>query len=167
MKARMLFGASLFFLALMLLNGYCYSEEKYVPKPDEELYGTWTNEENFGFVPQPQKVVNTPPNICKAYNGISDSDPYEESRWDIDSKWTDSEGNVWYKIFRTVSNISEKSGWQGLNYQELHKFSKSATVWERVGVELQYEVEYSNPQYYPQKIDPKDPSYCILYRTGK
>jgi len=43
----------------------------------------------------------------------------------IDSKWTDSEGNIWYTVFGIGTGF-----WEGHKSQELYKLSKSATVME-------------------------------------
>jgi hypothetical protein len=34
-------------------------QDKYVPKANEKLYGTWTNEHNSGDTLHPQKVIVT------------------------------------------------------------------------------------------------------------
>ena len=100
----------------------------------------------------------------------------------IDSKWTDSEGNVWYKTFGENS-----SGiYSGDHWQELDKISKSgvwerelttlepecaATCWRQKQSNAAYPLVY-DPTYYPTKVDPKDTTYSflhnyrILYRTG-
>jgi hypothetical protein len=75
-----------------------FGQDKYVPGSDEELYGTWTNEHNGGDIFHPQKVVITPGGYT-AYSMISDTNPLFVWKSWIDSKWTDSEGNIWYKVF--------------------------------------------------------------------
>jgi len=60
---------------------------KYIPKPNEELYGTWTNGQNGGDLKHPQKVVITPEGcIASTYSKISDSDPVFAWRLRIDTK---------------------------------------------------------------------------------
>jgi hypothetical protein len=104
----MLIGATVVLLAF--IQAQSLAQEKYVPTADEEIYGTWTNKDHF-----PQKVV-TGPDGYKAYNFMSDSAPIEEGTVTIDSKWTDQDGNVWYKTFGTVTYGTYK----GSTYQELH-----------------------------------------------
>ena len=152
MKPRMLLLFALLVLLSLILLGSC-APRKYVPKPNEEIYGTWTNEKIF-----PQKVVNTADG-WKQYNYIADSVPLIEGTGTPDSKWTDSEGNIYYKGFDTVTSGTYK----GNKFQELDKLSKSGTVWESVSTMVR-EFEASN---YPAKIDPKDSSYRIYYRTEK
>ena len=54
MKAKkMLLIVSAVLLALTQVGGW--AQGKYVPKADEELFGTWTNGQNAGGIFQPQK----------------------------------------------------------------------------------------------------------------
>jgi hypothetical protein len=113
-------------IAVILIMVAGCAPGKYVAKQNEQLFGTWTNEQNVGSVYDPQKVVIAIDGY-KLYSKISDSVPSEENTWQIDSKWTDSEGNIWYKTFGTVTMGTYK----GARWQELEKLSKSGTVWER------------------------------------
>ena len=160
MKTRkLLFVESAILLSLILLVG-CGAG-----KPKEEIYGTWTNDTNTntyvimsGHI---QKVVNTPDGRWKEYSKISDSDCLQEGKRSIDSKWADSEGNIWYKSVMVVT--AGKLADAGTTAQELDKFSKSATVWES---EFAL-VGKVHPELYPTSIDPKDANYRIYYRAGK
>jgi hypothetical protein len=143
-------------LLLFVFGSFCFGQN-YVPSPNEELYGTWTNEQNSGDIYHPQKMVVTPDRYTLYYK-ISDSVPCMDNTWRIVSKWTDSEGNVWYKIFGGgIGN------WEGHNWLELDKLSKSGTVWERA----LSPVRDFDPRFYPREIDPNHPYYRILYRAGK
>jgi hypothetical protein len=100
MKGRRLFLISSILLFIVLLGAS--AQEKYVPKADEELYGTWTNKEYSGSISyQPQKEVVTADRYGW-YHLIPDSVPYEEGTYEIDRKWTDAEGNIWYRILCTA-----------------------------------------------------------------
>ena len=156
MKTRIMLLSSLLLVYLLPLAGY--AQDKYVPKANEELYGTWTNEESLGNVYFPQKVVNFP-NKYESYSKMSDADPVEVSTLGIGSKWTDTEGNIWYKTFGTVT----AGAGEGCHWQELDKLSKSGTVWERVYTVI-YGVDF-DPKYYPTKIDPARQYYGIFYRV--
>lgn len=146
--------------ALVLLPLILLSSCGYRPKANEELYGTWTNE-SYGvmtsaiFMPQ-KEVIDASGHV--AYTNISDHDPAGKGTERIASKWIDSEGNIWYKTFGTISN-----GDKVLTIQTLHKLSKSATVQEYVSVWL----SKPDPNNYPTKIDPKDANYRIYNRAGK
>ena len=157
MKAKMLLMGALGILLLPILLGD-WNPGHYAPKPDEESFGTWINDKSFnlgGF----QKLVDTADG-WKQYANISDSVPWQEGTdGQIDSKWTDSEGNIWYKAFGTITGRHVN----GAKFQSLIKLSKSGTVREEVGRSPR---EFDSSQY-PTSIDPNDPSYCIYYRAEK
>ena len=124
MKGRKAFlGAVLFMLSLILLGDW--NPGKYVAKPNEEIYGTWVNKDNYGGVNSPQKEIITADGV-KKYDKVSDPTPLQKYTKIIDSKWTDAEGNIWYKTYGTVTDGAYK-GW---TWQGIDKLSKGATVWE-------------------------------------
>jgi hypothetical protein len=151
-------GTAVMLLSMIPLGAN--AQDKYVPKENEELYGTWTNEQNGKGFFNPQKEIVSPGEL-KMYHDISDPVPYAESTMGIESKWTDSEGNIWYKTFGTDTAGPNK----GDRWQELDKFSKSGKVWERV-FSLLGTAEFKS-SYFPIKIDPKAQYYGILYREEK
>jgi hypothetical protein len=153
-----MFGAAVILLFLILLGG-CRAG-----KPKEEIYGTWTNDTSTntyvimsGHI---QKEVITPDG-WKQYSRISDTDRLQEGTAQIESKRTDSEGNIWCKrrITVTAGNLADA----GTKSQELDKLSKSATVWESAFAL----VGNWHPELYPTTIDPKAANYRIYYRAGK
>jgi hypothetical protein len=146
------FAVLLSFLVLVLLGG-C-GPGKYVPRANEEIYGSWTNEKM-----EYQKVVVAPESE-KMYIKLDDTTSFEESSQQIVSRWTDSEGNVWYKC----SNTRNKGPHSGTKFARLDKLSKSGTVWESVWTAPANDEEMKNPKY-PIKIDPQDSLYNIYYRT--
>lgn len=161
MKARMRLCASIILLVMTLLGEYCYGQN-YVPKADELLYGTWINESATTH----QKVVAFPGGY-KTYDKISDAKPFEGGKEQIAEKWTDSEGNVWYKTCLTTtfgivpSGVHKGYDYSGWKFQVLLKFSKSGTVRELMAVH----VPEFDPNLYPTKIDPTDiDHYLIFYR---
>jgi hypothetical protein len=139
-------------LSLFLLGGCATG--KYVPKANEELYGTWTNNSTF-----PQRVVINPGEY-RHYGLISDPNPEEEGTEHIDTKWTDSEGNIWYRTFGTVTT----GAWKGHNFQALTKLSKSGTVLESEAYSFLGDF---SPSYYPTKINPQGMLYGLYYRAEK
>ncbi len=75
----------------------------------------------------------------------------------IDSKWTDAEGNLWYKTLARV-----KTGeWARFKGQWLIKLSKGATVWECTWKYL-YTTQEFDPAHYPKEIRP-DVFYPVFY----
>jgi hypothetical protein len=149
MKNRMtVFGATTVLLSLVLLGG-C-APRKYVPKAYEECYGTWINEKGF-----PQKVVIFAGGWGN-YVRIADTvATYNEGPEEIEAKWIDSEGNVWYKFFGTIT----AGQGAGEKFQTLARISKSGTVYERVAAMV---AEFS-PKNYPTKIDPNSGNSGYYY----
>jgi len=144
-------------ILLSLIPFGAIAQGKYVPKANEELYGTWINDKSINDQ-HIQKQISTSDGD-KCYLEVSDSVSFFEDEWQIYSKWTDSEGNIWYKIFGTV----KAGAYEGTKWQELAKLSKSSTVWEYV-----YTIVYEfDPNLYPTKVDPKEGYYRILYRADK
>ena len=79
-------------ILILLLSVVGYAQEKYVPKDNEELFGTWTNEKM-----QFQKTVNFKGGF-KDYVRINDATPVGVGIENIAKKWTDSEGNIWIRL---------------------------------------------------------------------
>jgi len=131
-----------------------------IAKGEEEIYGTWVNADNRADVLHGQKAVVTA-DAMRIFSKASDLEPGMEVSWDITSKWTDSEGNVWYKTFGT----STVGVFKGAKWQTLDKISKSGAVWERAANVL--ELGNFNPAFYPRTIDPNGAYYRILYRMEK
>jgi len=150
----MLLGTTVMLLAFIQVEGM--AQEKYVPKADEEIYGTWTNEKNTN-ISGDQKLVYEADGLWKAYFKIADPLPYEEGTFRIDSKWTDSEGNIWYKTFGAMTSGRAI----GVKYQELIRISEAGAVWEGVYADV---LEF-DPDSYPAKVDPQDYTYAIYYRA--
>ena len=147
----LLLGSLVVVLGVILLGG-C-GQGKYMPKPNEELYGTGTNER----MPQQKSVITA--SGYKIYTYISDSDTYVEGTMQIVSKSTDSEGNIWYKTFEI--NTSGLHGLKGQKRQTLYKLSKSGTV-------LEYQPTFVgefDPKRFLSKLDPKDDLYRLYYRA--
>ena len=157
MKGRMCLSVAALILLAMSPVWVC-AQENVVPKSDEVLYGTWANEKNGADVCHGQKVVVTA-NAMEVYCKVYDPESSMEVSWEISSKWTDSEGNIWYKTFGT----STVGIFKGAKWQTLDKISKSGEVWERAANLL--EMGNFNSAFYPRTIDPKGSYYRILYRT--
>jgi hypothetical protein len=150
MKPRMMLSGVIL-LALIQIGGW--AQGKYVPAPNEMFYGTWTNDKIT-----PQKTVAFPGG-WKNYNLISDANPVEEGTEQIVEKWTDPEGNIWYKSYGTIT----KGEYIGMKWQSLHKFNKSGTVREYTWAQVFGDF---NPTL-PPKIDPTDVEHYRLYYRAK
>ena len=134
---------------------------KYVPTANEEIYGTWTNPHPSAATPRFEKIVCAPSGY-KGYELVTSTTVVQECSWQIASKWKDSQGNIWYKIFR--KNIGGTFGNLGYSAAELYKLGNSATVLEKVQRAPSSDEEMKNPVY-PTAIDPKDDTYRIYYRA--
>jgi hypothetical protein len=149
-KSRLL-GVTMFALALILLGGCATG--KYIPKSNEEFYGTWINEHGT-----PKKSVSFAGGF-KTYVRIGDTDTtFSEGTEVIEKKWKDSEGNVWYKSYGTITaGIGA-----GMRFQTLSKISKSGMVREWVHSLV---IDY-DPKNYPPTIDSRDPDFSFFTRVG-
>jgi hypothetical protein len=140
-------------ILLSLIPFVVNAQDKYVPKAKEESYGTWVNEKG-----SLQKTVIFAGGFMN-YILMADKVPtYNEGESKIEAKWIDSEGNVWYKSFGT---ITEGMG-EGQKFQTLARVSKSGTVYERVTVI----VDEFDPNKYLTEINPNSgPNYCYFTRS--
>jgi len=82
--------------------------------------GTWTNEK-AGL----QEIVITPGHWEHCLY-LFDRTPSRGGVGKSLTRWTDPEGNVWYKSFATIT----RGDGRGHDTVGLDKFSKGATVWE-------------------------------------
>ena len=139
-KRILLFGA-----ALIILGGCATG--KYIAKPNEELYGTWTNDQMTTY----REVVCRPDGWNFFYH-VGDAAAAVECKWELTGKWKDSDGNIWYKSVSTITGGLE--GDTGTVLTTLYRLSKSATVLEFVWSYPTNEEELKNPVY-PTVIDPK------------
>ena len=155
-------GATVMLLCLIMLGG-C-GPGKYVPKANEELYGTWINNSYSGHYVRndvhPQKEVIDSTGY-QVFRFVDDVGKYWVGAETITSKWADSEGNIWYKTYKGVWDWDD--GMKSEVPHFLYKLSKSATVRESVYASR----DTYTPSASPTKIDPKDPSYVVYNRATK
>jgi hypothetical protein len=155
MKTRTMIPVVLATLVALVLLGGC-ATGKYAPKANEELYGTWTNEDTANIDLIQRQVYSS--GEWKDYHKLADSVPVDETTFQIDSKQTDATGNIWYRL-----SCTQKTGpAAGVDFRMLSKLSKSSTV-------LEYVFKMSSPYgpiSYPTQIDTKSDTYHIFYRAG-
>ena len=157
MRKLVVFFASVVIL-LALFGALGFGQEKYIPKPNEEIYGTWVNDEMM-----PPKTVNNPDGTFADYFPASYSKPYEGGKSEIVKKWTDSEGDVYYDTYDTMTFGSTM---ELTKFQCLKKVSKSGTVLEWNWVT----VSDFGPEKFPSTLDPAKnehdvAGYLIYYRA--
>jgi hypothetical protein len=133
MKSGKILVCILFAFLAVLLLGSC-GQGKYVPKPNEELYGTWINE---GI--RYQKLVISAGGV-KEYLGVADAEPDMETTEQISVKWKDGDGNIWYKTFE----LFIRGHLKGTKMQYLWKISNGSQI-ELTGVAVKDFNEKSFP----------------------
>jgi beta-lactamase regulating signal transducer with metallopeptidase domain len=139
-------------VALAGIGSFAADREKqgfYVPKPSEEIYGTWINKEYSGDrASRCQKIVLHNWGYGEKWLKIED----EKSKWSwtyfFAAKWTDSDGNIWYK------GLDQFPGWP-VEYS-LTKISKNGAVMECI---------YSRTEFPSESdLDPSHLAYLTYYR---
>jgi hypothetical protein len=128
------------------------AQEKYVPKPNEELYGTWIMVK--GDFP---KMINLLGKREQFFSADA-STPIQELAVEIEKKWKDSDGNVFFQDFCTVT----KGPYEGRMFQELDKISESGKKWE---IMWGFVGQFDSASF-PKKIDPTDHSYGQYERSA-
>ena len=147
---RKLLTALILGAALMVFFGNALAGEKaYVPKDNEELYGTWVNMD--------YKTADPPQKLTYKSDGTIYSSIYAESRmllwktkFQITAKWKDSEGNIWYKGHWVVVD----TGQEGFS---LYKISNSGKTCEYIFAHNEC----------PTKVDTEHRNYRIYYRKAE
>jgi beta-lactamase regulating signal transducer with metallopeptidase domain len=124
---------------------------------DEPIIGTWVNPKTERVKGLNAKSVVYPDGRQLDYQKISDTVPIEEYQLAVEEKWTDSQGNRWYKVRWSgwyygfsKPNFTE-CAWKGYT---LVRINAAGTVSESVGAELAY----------PKEFSPIGGEYSISYR---
>ena len=99
MKTRLLTIAINIFLLLAFApnSSYASDEKAYVAKENEELYGTWVNEDYNGSR-RYAKFEFKADGTFTAYLKTTDEIPYMEGTYIITDKWTESSRDICYKM---------------------------------------------------------------------
>ena len=126
-----LLALALTVLVLTLTNG--------VLAGSEELCGTWINMD-YKY-PKPVRVIFNPDGKFEKFRKADSKFPQLEGTYKITEKWTDSEGNIFYK-FQQKDQLER-------DWKHLCKISKSGNILEYVYGNDQYPTEVTpRPQYY-------------------
>lgn len=103
----------------------------YVPKENEELYGTWVNEEYNSMIINARWDWKSDGNWASYPN--TTGEPNWKGKYSITEKWTDDSGAVWYKM-TWKNEIYGKSGYglirigdSGLTMETAFSFSAYPT----------------------------------------
>jgi len=105
----------------------------YFAKDQEELYGTWVNIKYVTGIPQ--KIIYKPAGTFNCFKDADSKVPCEGGRYLITGKWSDSEGNIFYK-----------SNWVGDWGEAAYQITKISDS----GRTLEFVLGYDEP---PRNID--------------
>ena len=119
----------------------------------EDICGTWVNTEQpkGRYYPVEEKRVFSLDGMFKFYRYESSQSPEFEGTYTITEKWTDSQGNIWYKMKAMGKSLKYRDN---VEWYLLSRISDSGKTLEYV----------YHPLDYHKKLDPNHPSYRILYR---
>jgi hypothetical protein len=124
-------------LSLLALCG-C-GPRRVVLRPDEVLYGTWTNPSPKIGCPNIQKVVVSP-GRWEDYYKISDQDPCATGTLEVTAKWKGEDGSTWYRTRTTVMTGQMK----GAFYQTLERIDPTGETRE---TGINYLMKFDDEQY--------------------
>ena len=154
MKTRTFISILILVLAVLIIAGSCATGKKaYVVQEDEELFGTWINPD-YDEKMQAAKFVYKPDGKVLHYPTRSDTKERWEANFTITDKWTDPDGDIWYKWVETEGTGGGFSG-SGERYF-IAKISRSGKA-----------IECSFSGYdYPPEVNPDNLryNYRIYYR---
>jgi hypothetical protein len=136
-------------LAVLFIAGSCATLKKpYIPKENEECYGTWINPEyNNSIRLVAAKDVYAPDGTWHSYMSVTDSQSSAKGWFKILKKWTDSEGNIWYRIDFNDPGVE-------IIRHQLTKISNSGNTMESVFSAVEH----------PKELDKDNINYRIRYR---
>jgi len=135
---RLISFISLTVLALLAFNSsqsYASDKNAYVAKENEELFGTWVNEE-YNNSTRSAIWEFKADGTWVMYRKTTDEISYEDGTYTITNKWTESNGDVCYKIIWKTDYLA-RSGY------ELRCISNSGSSMEAA----------SSSSDYPTQID--------------
>lgn len=152
--ARVLLVCLACLVPLLAVTGSTKTSEAKLEGP---LVGSWVNPEYEGPKGLATKSVVYPDGRQLDYQKISDTVPTWEYQLAVEEKWTDSQGNRWYKVrwagwyFGAVKPSFTECGWKGYT---VVRINAAGTVRESVGAEGRY----------PEEFSAVGGAYCISYR---
>jgi hypothetical protein len=135
-------------LVSISLSGF--GQDKYIPKPNEELYKTWENDNTY-----PQKTVNFLGGYKDYYLNTDPTPTAGEGTEQIMKKWTDAHGNIWYWTFGKIT----VGRYAGMEWQCLSKISHKGTLKEEVVAAPVYGFDPNTPL----DLDPSNRTYRVYY----
>ena len=139
MKTRTLVSIIILVSALLIaISSYASGKKAYIAKEDEELYGIWINTD-YNDSQHPAKFIFKPDGTYEGYAKTDGTHSYYHGEYIITDKWTDSEGNIWYKVFFPILWVGSSKDTEPLYY--LSKIDKSGNILETVRSGIDYPTE--------------------------
>ena len=135
-------------IILIICEGYA-ADNKVTKKDYRFISGTWINEE-YNSHSHMERYVLYRDGTWDAYNKTSDTEKKQSGHYIIMEKWTDSEGNIWYKTHKWLGEIVEGKP----TFYILEKFSNSGKVAEFISL----------PGEFAAELDKNNFHYHIYYR---
>ncbi len=156
MKIRTFVSILILVLAVLIITGSCATGKKaYVAKEDEELYGTWVNTD-YDVEPKAPKLVLKPDGTYNIYSMSNSDRIVSRGDFTIRDKWTDADGNIWYRYVYT--NYDAKSITDTKPLYALAKIDPTGNTLERVfsGIDYPHElgpdlIQYTYEIHYRQE----------------
>jgi len=138
-------------LAVLIFTGSCATGKKAsMAQEDEVLCGTWVNLD-YDKTWKDGKIIIKPDGTYNEYDR-SDSNGAGEWGYTIMNKWTDSDGNTFYKYI--VKSIYKEEKVRTPTWYYLARIDNTGNVFEYVDSALDF----------PFEIDLEHPNYAIHYR---
>ena len=139
MNTRRLLSILILVSALLIaISSYASGKKAYIAKEDEELYGIWINTD-YNERDHPVKFIIKPDGTEEGYAKIDSTHSYYHLEYIITDKWTDSEGNIWYKVFYSILWYGSSKDTEPLYL--LSKIDKSGNILETVRSGIDYPTE--------------------------
>ena len=150
MTRILMIGMVLLLSVAVFPTSYAKDREFFVPSSSEEIFGTWINTEYSGELTWNQKYVHYSWGYCECYSEMESKNPaigFLITSTLVD-KWTDAEGNIWYKEFVRYQ--------MGDTWYQLVKISDNGTTLEYMWTKRDFPVEAD--------LNPDNATFRIYYR---
>ena len=106
MQTRKIVSILILVLTVMIISEG-YATDKKVTKKDYRFFsGTWVNEEYNSRIFNTKYLIRRD-GTFDSYNRTSDTGKHGSSHYVIVDKWTDSEGNIWFKMYTWMGAMVE------------------------------------------------------------
>ena len=144
MKTRTFVSILILVLSVLIISEGCATDKKVTKEDYRFMEGTWINLD-YDKAWRYAKVIRKPDRTYEEYVMSYSELPALKGEYTINDKWTDSEGNTFYKIIVTS---------HGASYYILSKIDKSGKVYEDVW----------STSGMPTEVDTENDLYRIYYR---